>query len=211
MSSEPPPASSWGSPETSSPPAWGSPAPSAPTWGTPAPSYGSPTGSSTGGWSAPPPPFSQPPQEPFLLRRAVLIPLTALVFFGLGYAVSAAVTVAENIDLGSVFDDIESGTGNGDGAGTSIEGVQRFGDLSLSRTRVREDIAGDFEVIVQVENRGSELGAVTITAFLIEGGDRIGEVSSIESFEADETRDVTLIGFDDYVDTFDDIEFEVDE
>jgi hypothetical protein len=134
-----------------------------------------------------------------------------LVFFGLGYAVSAAVTVAENIDLGSVFDDIESGTGNGDGAGTSIEGVQRFGDLSLSRTRVREDFAGDFEVIVQVENRGSELGGVTITAFLIEGGDRIGEVSSIESFEADETRDVTLIGFDDYVDTFDDIEFEVDE
>jgi len=134
-----------------------------------------------------------------------------LVFFGLGYAVSAAVTVAENIDLGSVFDDIESGTGNGDGAGTSIEGVQRFGDLSLSRTRVREDLAGDFEVIVQVENRGSELGRVTITAFLIEGGDRIGEVSSIESFEADETRDVTLIGFDDYVDTFDDIEFEVDE
>lgn len=128
------------------------------------------------------------------------------MFFGIGYAVSSAVTVAG--ELGSVLDDIAE---SGGGDSTSIEGVQRFGDLTLSRTRVREDFVGDFEVIVQVENRGSDRVGVMIEAFLIEDGERIGEVSSFEFFEEGETRDVTLTGFDDYVDIFEDIEFDVEE
>lgn len=129
------------------------------------------------------------------------------MFFGIGYAVGISVTLAGDLDLGQVLEDLDSGSSNQ----TSIEGVRRFGDLTISRTRVREDYAGDFEVLIQVENRGGTQVAVTIEAFLLENGEQIGEVSSTESFFRGETREVTLTGFDDYVDTFEDIEFEVEE
>jgi len=166
-----------------------------------------PAGGSPGGWSVPPPPFNPAPREPFLLRRAVLVPLTALVFFGVGYAVGVAATVAGEIDFDQVFEDLETGSSDS----TSIEGVQRFGDLTISHTRVREDFAGDFEVLIDVENRGDDRVGVTIEAFLLQDDRRVGEVSATESFDSGESREVQLTGLDDYVDTFEDIEFNVEE
>jgi len=130
------------------------------------------------------------------------------VFFGVGYAVGVAATVAGEIDFDQVLEDLETGSSSDS---TSIEGVQRFGDLTISHTRVREDFAGDFEVLIDVENRGDDRVVVTIEAFLLEDERRVGEVSSTESFDSGESREVNLTGFDAYVATFEDIELNVEE
>lgn len=212
------------------PPAWGTPPGQAPAWGaTPAGGTAQNTWEQQAAWSpsgqgfrVPPPP--QPPRtdEPFLLRKAVLVPLTALIAFAGGFAVSSVVTTVEALQ--PAIDDIQQAvegqdTGSlggfdgesGPAAGGTITGTVTSDDMEFTAITVYPDVAGDFTVDATVEHTGDvALEGASLTAEVLADDQVLGTADTTVSLEPGDTTTVTLVGFDDYEETWDGVRFSVD-